>query len=51
MLRLHAGRKTWLLLDGEAIPLGGPVELRYLPRTVKTFAFASHSNQFGSLQH
>jgi len=51
MLRLHAGRKTWLLLDGEAIPLGGPVELRYLPRTVKTFAFGSHSSQFGSLQH
>jgi len=47
-LHLHAGRKTWLLLDGEAIALRGPVELRYLPRTVKTFAFASDRATSGS---
>ena len=40
-LRLDAGDKTWLLLDGEAMALEGPVEIRYLPNTVKTFAFAS----------
>jgi diacylglycerol kinase family enzyme len=40
-LRLDAGVKTRLLLDGEAMALRGPVELRYLPSTVKTFAFAS----------
>jgi len=43
-MQLHAGAKTWLLLDGEAIALGGPVELRYLPNTVKTFAFAAGSS-------
>ena len=40
-LRLDAGEKTWLLLDGDAMALKGPVELRYLPNAVKTFAFAS----------
>jgi hypothetical protein len=49
-LRLHAGTKTWLLLDGEAIALGSPVELRYLPSTVKTFAFASGRPRSGTLQ-
>jgi hypothetical protein len=41
MMHLRAGARTWLLLDGDAMALGSPVELRYLPRTVKTFAFAS----------
>ena len=40
-LRLDTGEETlWLLLDGDAMALKGPVELRYLPNTVKTFAFA-----------
>jgi diacylglycerol kinase family enzyme len=44
-LQLDAGDKTWLLLDGEAIALRGPVELHYLPRTVKTFTFAPERAQ------
>lgn len=48
-INVHAGAKTWLLLDGEAIALGAPVELRYLPDTVKTFAFASGSRWPGPL--
>lgn len=47
-LRIHTGSKTRLLLDGEAIALPGPVELRYLPKTVKTFAFASDAALGGS---
>lgn len=42
-LSLHAGAKTWLLLDGEAIAFRGPVELSYLPEAVETFAFAPAS--------
>jgi len=49
MIQLHAGPRTWLLLDGEAIALGAPVELRYLPQTVKTFAFAAGASWSATL--
>ena len=40
-LTLRSGSRTWLLLDGEVIAFNGPVELRYIPRAVQTFAFAA----------
>lgn len=47
-LELDAGPKTCLLLDGEPTSLRGPVELRYLPRTIKTFSFVPDRTQIGS---
>jgi len=47
-LQIDAGAKTWLLLDGEATALQGPVELHYLPRTIKTFSFAPDRARAGS---
>jgi hypothetical protein len=40
-LTLQSGNRTWLLLDGEVIAFNGPVELRYIPKAVQTFAFAA----------
>lgn len=40
-LTIQTGSRTWLLLDGEVIPFGGAVELRYIPKAIQTFAFAA----------
>jgi diacylglycerol kinase family enzyme len=42
-LTLQAGTRTWLLLDGEVVPFDGAVELRYIPKAVQTFAFATET--------
>jgi diacylglycerol kinase family enzyme len=42
-LTIQTGSRTWLLLDGEVIPFGGAVELRYIPKAILTFAFAAEA--------
>ena len=39
-LTVDAGEKPWLLLDGEPIRFQGPIQFRFLPKAIKTFAFA-----------
>ena len=39
-LTVDAGAKPWLLLDGEPLRFQGPIEFRFLPKAIKTFAFA-----------
>ena len=41
-LSLDAGKNPWLLLDGEPIQFQGPVEFRFLPEAINTFAIVPH---------
>jgi diacylglycerol kinase family enzyme len=50
-LTLQSGTRTWLLLDGEVIAFNGPVELRYIPRAVQTFAFAAEKVRANASPH
>ena len=37
----------WLLLDEEPVVFHGPVELRYVPKALETFAFAGEERRDG----